>query len=67
MIMGFDNDDATIFDAQRRFLKEARISTPMIGMLHAIPKTPLHARLAREGRLDLPTSRNTARTLFHAS
>src|SRR5439155_16234973 len=25
----------------------------MIGMLSAIPKTPLHARLAREGRLDL--------------
>ena len=25
----------------------------MVGMLHAIPKTPLHARLAAEGRLDL--------------
>jgi hypothetical protein len=24
----------------------------MFGMLYAIPKTPLHARLAREGRLD---------------
>jgi hypothetical protein len=24
----------------------------MIGMLHAIPKTPLHARLSREDRLD---------------
>lgn len=52
MIMGFDNDDATIFEAQRRFLKDARISTAMIGMLAAIPKTPLHARLAAEGRLD---------------
>jgi radical SAM superfamily enzyme YgiQ (UPF0313 family) len=52
MIMGFDNDDATIFDAQRRFLREARISLAMIGMLHAIPKTPLHDRLAAEGRLD---------------
>jgi radical SAM superfamily enzyme YgiQ (UPF0313 family) len=52
MILGFDNDDVTIFDAQRRFLKEARISSAMIGMLAAIPKTPLHARLAREGRLD---------------
>jgi radical SAM superfamily enzyme YgiQ (UPF0313 family) len=53
MILGFDNDDATIFDAQRRFIHEARIASTMIGMLHAIPKTPLHARLAREGRLDL--------------
>src|SRR5262249_42903654 len=25
MIVGFDHDDATIFDAQRRFLQEARI------------------------------------------
>jgi radical SAM superfamily enzyme YgiQ (UPF0313 family) len=52
MILGFDNDDATIFDAQRQFLKDARIATAMIGMLAAIPKTPLHARLAAEGRLD---------------
>ena len=27
MILGFDNDDATIFEAQRRFLTEARIAT----------------------------------------
>ncbi len=52
MIVGFDNDDTTIFDAQRQFLKEARIATAMVGMLAAIPKTPLHARLAEEGRLD---------------
>lgn len=52
MIVGFDNDTPAIFDAQRRFLTEARITQAMLGMLHAIPKTPLHARLAREGRLD---------------
>ncbi|HMC89087.1 MAG TPA: radical SAM protein [Gemmataceae bacterium] len=52
MILGFDNDDPSIFEAQRAFLKEARIPTAMIGMLSAIPKTPLHARLAGEGRLD---------------
>ena len=33
--------------------REARIVHAMIGMLTAIPKTPLHARLADEGRLDL--------------
>jgi len=53
MIMGFDSDDATIFDAQRQFITDARIDMTMMGMLHAIPKTPLHARLAAEGRLDL--------------
>jgi radical SAM superfamily enzyme YgiQ (UPF0313 family) len=52
MILGFDNDDATAFDGQRRFIKEARIISAMIGMLSAIPKTPLYARLEREGRLD---------------
>jgi len=53
MIVGFDNDDTSIFDMQREFLERARISQAMLGMLHAIPKTPLHARLAEEGRLDL--------------
>ena len=52
MIMGFDHDDETIFAAQREFLAEARILHAMIGMLHAIPKTPLYARLKAEGRLD---------------
>jgi radical SAM superfamily enzyme YgiQ (UPF0313 family) len=52
MIVGFDHDDETIFDAQVRFLQEARIVHAMVGMLSAIPKTPLHARLDKEGRLD---------------
>jgi radical SAM superfamily enzyme YgiQ (UPF0313 family) len=52
MILGFDNDDETIFDAQLQFIREARIISVMLGMLSAIPKTPLHARLAAEGRLD---------------
>jgi radical SAM superfamily enzyme YgiQ (UPF0313 family) len=52
MILGFDNDDERVFEAHRRFLAEARISTAMVGMLSAIPKTPLHARLAAAGRLD---------------
>jgi len=33
-------------------VERARISHAMLGMLAAIPKTPLHERLAREGRLD---------------
>jgi radical SAM superfamily enzyme YgiQ (UPF0313 family) len=53
MIVGFDHDDETIFDAQVRFITEARIVSAMLGMLSAIPKTPLHDRLAAEGRLDL--------------
>ncbi len=52
MIMGFDNDDEGIFDRQIRFVQDARIAFSMSGMLAAIPKTPLHERLAAEGRLD---------------
>jgi radical SAM superfamily enzyme YgiQ (UPF0313 family) len=52
MIMGFDSDDASIFDRQVAFIQQSRISFSMSGMLSAIPKTPLHDRLAAEGRLD---------------
>ncbi|HEV3137108.1 MAG TPA: radical SAM protein [Pirellulales bacterium] len=52
MIVGFDHDDPAIFDAQREFLEQSRILHAMVGMLHAIPKTPLHQRLAEAGRLD---------------
>jgi radical SAM superfamily enzyme YgiQ (UPF0313 family) len=53
MMLGFDNDDEHIFAAHRRFLSKARISTAMVGMLSAIPKTPLYDRLAAAGRLDM--------------
>jgi radical SAM superfamily enzyme YgiQ (UPF0313 family) len=52
MILGFDNDDERIFDAHARFLTDARISTAMVGMLSAIPRTPLYDRLRLAGRLD---------------
>ena len=53
MIMGFDSDDAGIFDRQIAFIQQARIAFSMTGMLHAIPKTPLYERVLAEGRLDL--------------
>jgi hypothetical protein len=52
MIVGFDNDDIGIFDAQIRFVRDARIVNCMVNMLVAVPKTPLHDRLRREGRVD---------------
>jgi radical SAM superfamily enzyme YgiQ (UPF0313 family) len=52
MIVGFDSDDASVFDRQYEFLHQARIVGAMTGMLSAIPKTPLYERLAAEGRLD---------------
>jgi radical SAM superfamily enzyme YgiQ (UPF0313 family) len=51
MIVGFDHDDASIFEEQLRFIQEARIPVSMTGMLQAMPKTPLYDRIEREGRL----------------
>lgn len=51
MIVGFDHDDARIFDEQYEFIQQARIPVSMTGMLNAVPKTPLYERLKRTGRL----------------
>jgi len=51
MIVGFDNDDESIFEEQLRFTQEARIPISMTGMLQAMPKTPLYDRIAQDGRL----------------
>lgn len=50
-IVGFDNDDETIFEDQFRFIQDNGILLAMVGMLVAVPKTPLFARLEKEGRL----------------
>ena len=52
MIVGFDSDDMSVFPVIPRFLQEARIGNALVGLLHAIPTTPLHDRLRREGRLN---------------
>ena len=51
MIVGFDHDDHRIFEEQFDFLMEAGIPFTTCGILTAIEKTPLHARLEKEGRL----------------
>lgn len=50
-IIGFDNDTPETFEMQYRFISESGIQTAMIGLLMALPKTPLYLRLEREGRL----------------
>ena len=51
MIVGFDHDDAEIFDEQFEFLQNAQIPVAMLSVLLAIPGTPLYTRLKAEGRL----------------
>ncbi len=50
-IIGFDNDTPATFELQRRFIRDAGIQVAMIGLLTALPRTPLYERLQREGRL----------------
>ena len=50
-IIGFDNDTLATFDRQYEFIMRSGIQAAMIGLLNALPKTPLHERLERAGRL----------------
>ncbi len=50
-IVGFDNDTLETFDRQYRFIMESGIQAAMVGLLTALPKTPLYERLGKEGRL----------------
>lgn len=52
-MVGFDQDDAGIFDRQFAFIQEARIARAAVGILTAIPSTPLYERFREEGRLRL--------------
>ncbi len=50
-IIGFDNDTLDSFDKQYRFITGAGIQVSMVGLLTALPRTPLYERLQQEGRL----------------
>lgn len=50
-IVGFDSDDLQIFEDQYQFIQQNGITLAMVGMLQAIPTTPLYKRLKEEGRL----------------
>jgi radical SAM superfamily enzyme YgiQ (UPF0313 family) len=50
-IIGFDNDTLRTFDLQYNFIQNSGIQTAMVGLLTAVPKTPLYERLEKDGRL----------------
>jgi radical SAM superfamily enzyme YgiQ (UPF0313 family) len=50
-IVGFDRDTPEAFEVQRRFIHASGIMVAMVGLLTALPKTPLYERLKKEGRL----------------
>jgi len=57
-ILGFDSDNHTVFEQQRRFIQENGVVTAMVGLLNALPKTRLFARLKEEGRIIRETTGN---------
>jgi radical SAM superfamily enzyme YgiQ (UPF0313 family) len=50
-IVGFDSDDAGIFDRQLEFVEAAAIPWALLNILQAPPTTPLYDRMRRQGRL----------------
>jgi radical SAM superfamily enzyme YgiQ (UPF0313 family) len=50
-IIGFDHDTTKTFDLQHDFIIHSGIQVAMVGLLTALPRTPLYARLQAEGRL----------------
>jgi radical SAM superfamily enzyme YgiQ (UPF0313 family) len=50
-IVGFDDDKPDIFERQFEFIQRAGVVTAMVGLLQALPRSRLYARLRREGRL----------------
>jgi radical SAM superfamily enzyme YgiQ (UPF0313 family) len=50
-IIGFDRDTEATFETQYEFILESGIQAAMIGLLTALPRTPLYQRLGQEGRL----------------
>src|SRR5437764_15326055 len=53
MMLGFDTDTLDIFDRQIKLIEDAKIVHSSVGMVTAIPKTPLYARMLTANRLDL--------------
>src|SRR5207253_10603824 len=60
-IIGFDHDTVATFIRQHQFIRTSGIQVAMVGLLTALPKTPLYKRLEGEGRL-LPGADGTDNT-----
>jgi radical SAM superfamily enzyme YgiQ (UPF0313 family) len=57
-IVGFDNDDLSIFSRQIDFIQKSGVVVAMVGLLQALPGTKLYERLKRENRLIKDSSGN---------
>jgi radical SAM superfamily enzyme YgiQ (UPF0313 family) len=57
-IVGFDSDQASVFQNQIDFIRSSGIITAMVGLLNAPKKTQLYKRLTKENRIVKDTSGN---------
>jgi radical SAM superfamily enzyme YgiQ (UPF0313 family) len=51
LVFGFDQDTPAVFDDTLRFLEQNGVQNATFNMLTPYPRTPLFARLEREGRI----------------
>jgi radical SAM superfamily enzyme YgiQ (UPF0313 family) len=54
-VLGFDHDDAGVFERTAAFVRECQLADVQITVLTPFPGTALHRTLADEGRLLAPT------------
>jgi radical SAM superfamily enzyme YgiQ (UPF0313 family) len=68
-IVGFDSDTDDIFDRQIEFIERTAIPWAILNCLHAIPRTALHDRMQKEGRLlaESPTTGDTTPPNFRTT
>ncbi|MFN2371908.1 MAG: B12-binding domain-containing radical SAM protein [Candidatus Krumholzibacteriia bacterium] len=64
-IVGFDSDEPDIFERQFEFIQRTGVVTAMVGLLQALPRSRLHARLAAEGRLYGPGSGDNTKAFLN--
>ena len=50
-IVGFDSDTEEIFEQQTEFIERTAIPWALVNFLHALPRTALHDRMEKEGRM----------------
>ena len=50
-VFGFDDDDTSVFERTAQFAIDHHIDLPRYAIMTPVPGTPLHQRLASEGRL----------------
>lgn len=63
-IVGFDNDNETIFNRMIKFIQDSGIVTAMVGLLNAPIGSRLYERLHKEGRIEAGfTGNNTDYTM----